>query len=539
MHRHDNRQMEHSTKKGSSSLVVSRATLPRIAHTRRTADLQYEALETRCLLASVSWQSPSQVLTIDNVIGNFDGTTYAEDNSIINLSADLEDPNNPDPPDYLGPVRAMQDKSGNILYPIDSEFGFYVTDFLGADPKVRDGIYSEGWIGNIVDATGNVVGVSVANAATDVFKSGLPLGTWSAGLGGNSVKSSTEHYVVMQNVLSDQAFPDDPNAVYQLDNNLILVGGQYDGQYVSEVIAALQAEYDAGNDEVDVFPEPDGDGVIDIRDVLVPNESTVTENIAVGNDYSVTLKDDGKLLYRWGTIVKRPNDIRMGVQVDVPQSWLDDDANYINGGKGYRITSAQLIVTHAITNNPNDQIRPEDLENEAATGRLPQYLVIEHPDYPGDPNYALWVSPVNDFTGDGTFLPSYFQLDENGDLILDNQGNPIVNTDAQGNPIGTIFREIRPDNDATPTLVSSDLVNGFTNAWYTTMDRDPFEPVLDSNGDYITGPRWRLQSNKFGQDLPGVEIPLIPHSQPPFQKGNIKYEVGELTTTTINLLDWG
>ncbi len=60
MHRHDNRQMEHSTKKGSSSLVVSRATLPRIAHTRRTADLQYEALETRCLLASVSWQSPSQ-----------------------------------------------------------------------------------------------------------------------------------------------------------------------------------------------------------------------------------------------------------------------------------------------------------------------------------------------------------------------------------------------------------------------------------------------------------------------------------------------
>ena len=158
--------------------------------------------------------------------------------------------------------------------------------------------------------------------------------------------------------------------------------------------------------------------------------------------------------------------------------------------------------------------------------------------YPGDPNYALWVSPVNDFTGDGTFLPSYFQLDENGDLVLDNQGNPIVNTDAQGNPIGTIFREIRPDNDATPTLVSSDLVNGFTNAWYTTMDRDPFEPVLDSNGDYITGPRWRLQSNKFGQDLPGVEIPLIPHSQPPFQKGNIKYEVGELTTTTINLLDW-
>ena len=122
--------------------------------------------------------------------------------------------------------------------------------------------------------------------------------------------------------------------------------------------------------------------------------------------------------------------------------------------------------------------------------------------------------------------------------MLDDQNNPIVNTDADGNPIGTIFREVTPEGGATSILTSSDLENGFTNAWYTTMDRDPFEAVLTEDGEYTVGPRWRLKSNKFGQDLPGVEIPLIPHSQPPFQKDNIKYEVGELTTTTINLLDW-
>ncbi len=195
-------------------------------------------------------------------------------------------------------------------------------------------------------------------------------------------------------------------------------------------------------------------------------------------------------------------------------------------------------MTHAITNNPNDQIRPEDYENEAATGRKPAYIEIEHPDHPGDSEYGLWVARYSDFTGSGEFLPSYYLLDGDGNFVLDENGDPIVNVDDDGNPIGTIFREISPDNYATQTLTSSDLEFGYTDAWYTTMDRDPFEAVLDGNGDYIVGPRWRLKSNKFGQDLPGVEIPLIPHSEPPFTKDNIKYEVGELTTTTINLLDW-
>ena len=37
----------------------------------------------------------------------------------------------------------------------------------------------------------------------------------------------------------------------------------------------------------------------------------------------------------------------------------------------YVVTRAELVVNHWITNNPNDQLRPEDLENEAATGANP------------------------------------------------------------------------------------------------------------------------------------------------------------------------
>ncbi len=536
-----------SSKSSQSYRKSNRFRFPRRKQNHRKTISQqtagYESLEPRCLLASVFYQSPETVVSIDSIIGNYDGTTYAEDATILNTDATLEDPANPDPADYDGPVRAIKDQFGNTLYPIDSEFGFNVVDFLGAEPKIRDGIFTEGWAGNIVDADGNVIGISVSDAETGTFKSGSPLGTWAAGLGGNSVKASTEHYVVMQDILSDQAFPDDPDAYYQLDNNLVLVGGVDDGRFVADVIAERQAIFDGGDTSVDVFPfadgtNPAGDGVIDIRDILTPNESTVTENIAVGNDYSVTLKDDGKLLYRWGQIVKRPNDIRMGLQIDVPEQWLTAEAQALNGGKGYRVISAELIVNHAITNNPNDQIRPEDYENEAATGRKPEYLVIEHPDHPGDSDYALWVARNASFKGDGTYLPSYFVLDEGGNLVLDSAGDPIVNTDDSGTPIGTIFREVTPVGADTKILTSSDLKDGFTDAWYTSMDRDPFEAVYDADGNYIVGPRWRLKSNKFGQDLPGVEIPLIPNSQPPFQKDNIKYEVGELTTTTINLLDW-
>ena len=60
----------------------------------------------------------------------------------------------------------------------------------------------------------------------------------------------------------------------------------------------------------------------------------------------------------------------------------------------------------------------------------------------------------------------------------------------------------------------------------------------DDDLELVSGPRWRMTSNKFGQDLPGLEIPSIECSQPPYQKGTIRYETGEPITTTINLLDW-
>ena len=76
------------------------------------------------------------------------------------------------------------DKAGVTLYPVDSEFGYYIVDFVGAEGKVRDGDYLEGFVGNIEDA-GVVVGIKVSNAATETYKVKPPLGTWCQGLGGN------------------------------------------------------------------------------------------------------------------------------------------------------------------------------------------------------------------------------------------------------------------------------------------------------------------------------------------------------------------
>ncbi len=47
-----------------------------------------------------------------------------------------------------------------------------------------------------------------------------------------------------------------------------------------------------------------------------------------------------------------------------------------------------------------------------------------------------------------------------------------------------------------------------------------------------------MLSNKFGQDIPSLEIPAITCDEPPYEKGTVKYEVGDCATTTINLLDW-
>lgn len=579
------------------------------------------------------FKSAVHTFSIDDITGTYGGETFADNASFIDTTGSVVD--------------QFTDKDGNVLSAVDSEFGFHVTDFLGAEDKEIDGDYAEGFAGNILDPADSsvILGLALQDAETNYFRSGNPLGTWALGLGGATVKASTEHYNSMASVLSDQASPDDPNALLALDNDLRLLdlyptgpngaleAGAKHEMYVEELSEALQKAIDntaAGTNPqtysdidfdrdgtLDTYttmsmdqeydPEGDGttetikiggvdldaDGVADIADswlngygteadlvdLLEPNESTVTNNIAYSTDYSITLKDDGKLLYRWGTAVKRPNDLRMEVDLELPDEWTEDlDANgtadILEGGKDdYVVTRAELVITHNITNNPNDQVRPEDYENEAAIGRLPSYYIIQDPE---DDSNTLWVSPRDSFNGEGVSLPSYFKLNAAGEIDLTAGGVAIYsptdvllgyrNEDADGNPIGTVFRDmsLADDNEAADlSFESEDLTEGFTSDWYTTVDREPFEWSYDkfsddpyrqdfvsfrsaeeaeaagySEDELASGPRWRLTPNKFGQDLPGLEVPLTENTSPPYQKDNIKYETGELTTTRLNLLDW-
>ncbi len=185
-------------------------------------------------------------------------------------------------------------------------------------------------------------------------------------------------------------------------------------------------------------------------------------------DYNTRLKDDGKILFFWGNMNKEPTPLRLFTTMPLPEPWKAPGADYA-------VTSAKLVVAHRISTSPNDQIRPEDFENENATGILPQYTVDAE---------GRWFSAVDAYEGDGDFIPA-----------------------------GTLFRDLVPytydlDGDGIP-----EYVDYKTNAWYTTLDRDPFGGP---------NPRYRLKSSKFGQDIPGVEIPW--------------YTAGQLTTTTLDLL---
>jgi hypothetical protein len=96
-----------------------------------------------------------------------------------------------------------------------------------------------------------------------------------------------------------------------------------------------------------------------------------------------------------------------------------------------------------------------------------------------------------------------------GQAVTDPEDNLVGyrNEDADGNFIGTVLRD------------------------YSLI-------ALAEVADLVSGPRWRLTPNKFGQDLPGLEVPIVENSPPPYQRDNIKYETGEFTTTTLNMLDW-
>ena len=421
--------------------------------------------------------------------------------------------------DTTGANGTKTTQDGNTtLYPINSEFGFVVTDFDGAEQKdfFENPEYLEGWAGDLLDEGQQQAGIVISDAPTDTFKTPALLGTWLAGLGGNTVKASTEHYVVMQNVLSDQRYPGDPEAVYPLDNDLKVIGGEYDGYSVTDLLNGVEVD---GVGFVDVG-DVNGDGVEDIKDILSPNESSIAVDIAASTDYSVTLKDDGKLLYRWGNTVKRPNDVRLEVEMELPDEWSAPDSD--NGLLPlYRITAAELVTNHTITNNPNDQIRPEDYENEAAIGQLPTYAIVSDYNEDGNGPREVWLTTDAYYAGDGTLYPA-------GTILRDDY-------------LAEIWA-----NSEMAALGAQDGAEGFTNAWYTTMDREPFTADYDTpdnqyapGADYDIGPRWRLQTDKYGQDLPSVVIPSDPSLTPPPSKDEVKYEVGADTTTVINLLDWG
>jgi hypothetical protein len=251
---------------------------------------------------------------------------------------------------------------------------------------------------------------------------------------------------------------------------------------------------------------------------LVPGEDNVIPNntdLYLGTHYSVRKKDDGKLLYSWGQAVKKPTDIRFVAHLPLPEEWKTAE------GRGMKVAKAELRVKHSITNNPNDQIRPEDWENEGATGLVPEYKVAAD---------GTWTSTRDCYEGDGDFIPA-----------------------------GTVLRD---PSLAIPGALSSDLLGGYSNAWYTTIDRDPFawayrtddgdmvgsQTPDDSLGKLVVGPRWRLLNSKFGQNLPHLEVPaplaedpLNPACiAPPYEKDQKKFETGDVLEdpTTINLLDW-
>ncbi len=505
----------------------------------------------------VWYESPVHVFSIDDVIRGFDAVTYADDPSFV---CGLPD-GVPCPPE--GPQPVVDQRTGLTLYPVNSEFGFKVSDFVGAADldDVVDPEFSEGFVANVTDA-GSVVGLAVSNAQTKRFKTRSGMGTWCRGVGANDVKCSTEHYVVMEHVLScyettpyryfdpetgetvpvvldvpvdddfDPGTPDTDTVVppcAPLDNELFEV--------VDGVVQNDCAGLDPTVGCVPLQPAPDG------SPGMTPNESSVLDDIALSSDYSITKKDDGKPLYRWGSIVKRPTDVRLYARIPLPQDWKQ--------GVGYEVVSAELVTDHNISNNPNDQIRPEDYENEGATGRLPEYIVVGPDDPLTEINEEEWVAARDCFEGDGDsivgdtdIIPDPLPIGTYFKNYLDEfTGAPWADPTAlDSNDSGIGGKPIERD----PTQYSADLVEGFTNAWYTTINRDPFEDyerdIVDDEGGVLrsvmSGPRWRLKSNKFGQDIPGLEIPLIECSPTPFQSNNIKYDVGEPTVTTIDLLDW-
>lgn len=86
---------------------------------------------------AIKFNSLAHVFNINDLTGTFSGVTFADDPSFIDTDEAAK--------------AAFIDKDGNSLYGVDSEFGFNVDDFIGAEQKTLDGDFAEGFIGNILE----------------------------------------------------------------------------------------------------------------------------------------------------------------------------------------------------------------------------------------------------------------------------------------------------------------------------------------------------------------------------------------------------
>lgn len=388
------------------------------------------------------------VFTMDDILGGPDGVRAGEDRSII-CTKGCED--------------LVREDDGVTLYPIDNAWGYDAIDYNGATERPRDGVYADGYVGALEDENGEHQGIAIANVPTTVYRVGSMLGQWCGGFGGELVKCKSDHYVTLEHVLTcHESVPYmyyDPNT----------------GEPSTSDFGACTPL----DDELDMDPWALTEYQFDLDE----------DNMAQGEDYAIILGEHvGEYKYIFGDHEKRPTDVRLLATIELPAEWKQS-------GRVFEVTRAELAIVHTITNNPNDKITPEDVDNEGATGRLPGYEVNDA---------GQWISTRDCYEGDGDFIPA-----------------------------GTVLRN--PDF-AQPDALTEDLQLGFTNAWYTTLDREPFEWTDTS------GPRWRLIAGKYGQDLPGVDIAdtdilVDPCTPQPIKKGDIKYARGELTTTLIDLLD--
>ena len=159
-------------------------------------------VSTGVVQAATQTHKSVHTFNLGDLVGDFEGTTVGtkgngSDPAIICGNTDIGSP--------TCPAEGPQPTPGidsELIYPIDSEFGFHVVPFAKSIPKERgDGFWTEGFIGNI-SVAGETVGVELSDAATDKFIVPAGEGRWCTGLGGTFVKCESEHFTVMEHVLT-------------------------------------------------------------------------------------------------------------------------------------------------------------------------------------------------------------------------------------------------------------------------------------------------------------------------------------------------